>query len=97
MNIEIDAVLMCDSHHGQYVPQVFAQTVNWDLCHNYSKWAKDTLLDGPDNEFYWNAMTEIEDRLVIQSEGKEYVLVWSMGDLFAVNFDHVELFCKVYP
>lgn len=46
--------ILVDSRHGQYCPQVFAQTINREKFPNISEESWNILLEGPDNEMYWD-------------------------------------------
>lgn len=91
MTIEFKQVLLVDSHHGQYIPQVFAETVKRDLCKGISQEQWDILESGPENELYWDVMTEIENTCEIVSEGDTYTLYYN-GDLWAISGDVPEDF-----
>jgi hypothetical protein len=75
--------LLVDSHHGQYVPQVFAETIKRELFPSITAedWA--ILEAGPDHESYWDAWSDIE----MSAETSDGVSLWSSeGDLWAVNW-----------
>ena len=75
--------LLVDSHHGQYVPQVFAETVRRDLF-GESISAEDwqILSAGPDHEQYWYAW----DSVLNSAETADGVSLWQDGDLWAVRW-----------
>lgn len=75
--------LMVDSRHGQYVPQVFAETVRREMFGD-SISAKDfeIISAGPDAEFYWDAW----DSIMNSAETTDGVTLWQDGDLWAVNW-----------
>lgn len=85
--IENCAVLIADSHHGQYIPQLVVKgEINnplwdWTECN-----AEDiqACIDGPDNEWYWDAWCNIEQSVrITDSEGNEYFL-FQNEDLWAI-------------
>jgi hypothetical protein len=85
--IENDAILIADSHHGQYIPQLVVEgelnnpNWNWTKC---NKEDIDVVLDGVENEFYWDAWCDIEDSVEItDNEGTKYFLIFN-EDLWAV-------------
>ena len=84
---EYEIVTLVDSHHGQYIPQIFAQTVNKSLCKGVPDTDWDILERGLslDNEFYWDTMIDAETNCEIHdSNGKVWTLYYN-GDLFAVT------------
>lgn len=50
-----DMQLAIDSHHGVYVPQFFVQQFDKYRISNIRKDVLDSLLNGPDDEFYWES------------------------------------------
>lgn len=75
--------LLVDSHHGQYVPQVFAEIANRDLFGetiSAEDWA--ILEAGPDHEHYWDCW----DDVLNSAETEDSVSLWQDGDLWAVNW-----------
>ena len=75
--------LMVDSHHGQYIPQIFAEIVRRDLF-GESISAEDfaILESGPDHESYWDAW----DAVLNSAETADGVSLHQDGDLWAVNW-----------
>ena len=78
VNLE-NALLMVDSHHGIYIPQIFVKNVildestelNWQ---NGSQDQIDTAIEdckNPDNEFYWESWEWIIDNLLIYNQTTE--------------------------
>lgn len=75
--------LLVDSHHGQYVPQVFAETVRRDLFGTTISAEDWTILEaGPDHEHYWDCW----DDVLNSAETEDGVSLWQDGDLWAVNW-----------
>jgi hypothetical protein len=75
--------LLVDSHHGQYVPQIFAETIKRELFPSITAedWA--IIEAGPDHESYWDAWHDIE----MSAETSDGISLWSSeGDLWAVNW-----------
>lgn len=74
--------LLVDSRHGQYVPQVFAETIKRELFPSITDedWA--ILETGPDHESYWDAWYDI----TMSAETSDGVSLWQDGDLWAVNW-----------
>ena len=75
--------LLVDSHHGQYVPQVFAETVRRELF-GESISAEDwqILSAGPEHEHYW----ETWESVLNSAETSDGVSLWQDGDLWAVRW-----------
>ena len=74
--------LAVDSHCGVYAPQIFAQRFHSELTDLYvqGKLNPQTfqdVLDGPDNEFYWDSWLEILDNAVLKMAGKHYAILQS--------------------
>ena len=77
--------LLVDDHHGQYIGQVFAETIKRDLFPTITAedWA--ILETGPDHELYSEVSCELE-----QHETEDGVsLYWHEGALWAVNWSHI--------
>lgn len=74
--------LLVDSHHGQYVPQVFAETIKRELFPSITDedWA--ILEAGPDHESHW----DVWDDITMTAETSDGVSLWQDGDLWAVNW-----------
>jgi len=75
--------LMVDCHHGIYIPQIFAETVNRDLFGDSISAEDYAILEsGPDHEAYWDAW----DSILSSAETEDGVSLWQDGDLWAVNW-----------
>lgn len=76
--------LLVDDHHGQYIPQVFAQKYdmpNWHVSEENAA----ILLEGPEHEWYWEAWEEVlQDAYFCNSNGRKYTLdLAESGNVFA--------------
>jgi hypothetical protein len=74
--------LIIDSNAGIYVPKIFAENfaVLWD---GYDSEDIEILMNGPDNEYYWEAWDNVlRDSYVIDTEGRKWVL-YQDSDLWA--------------
>ena len=76
--------LICDSHHGIYCPQITIQSLLPEIVAQFEPDDVKTVLDGPDNEFYWESWENILDQ-TFTFEGKTYRLeqdedVWMLEE-----------------
>lgn len=96
MTIENNAILIANSHHGQYIPQLIAQGEIINPLWDWSKVSEDdkkALLDGPDNEWYWDAWSNALDNITVNFEGVQYFLchnddLWLIPDDCADQIEH---------
>lgn len=74
--------IIVSSHHGQYVPQVFAlEYQNWK---NISNEDMDILVQGPDHEWYYETWFNVmNEASFTDTNGNKWVL-YEDGDLFAI-------------
>lgn len=79
--IENDAVLLCDSHHGVYMPQIVMQNEinneHWDFS-GVSQQNIDLLLkeNSQEDEWYWEAWQDVENNtIIIDEDGTRYYIV----------------------
>jgi len=85
----LECECMLDSARGIYIPQNFAE------CYNMEEWGiskedEKILLDGPDNEEYWETWSEV--LFEAQYTDKDADVTWCLhqgesGDLFAVQYN----------
>lgn len=79
--------IVCDSHHGQYLPQVYATNCAEFLeAGGITKEYIKTLQDGPDCEWYWETWETMINNFKIKVDGKTFTL-YQDGDLFLVALD----------
>jgi hypothetical protein len=63
--------LLVDCHHGIYVPQVFAETVNIKLFTGIKESDIKILLRGPDAKHYWDAwVCVLEGAKMLDAKGR---------------------------
>ena len=73
--------LLVDSHHGVYVPQIFAQMVQADQIEADDK---SILLEGPENEDYWETWEDVLNYCELtDTDGQKFTLHHD-SDLWAV-------------
>ena len=78
-------VELVDSHHGIYVPQIFAQTfIGWRMTLEDER----ILQEGPDNPVYWETWDAVLGDAEIEIDGHTWTLHQD-EDLWAVRDDHV--------
>ena len=78
--------LLVDSHHGIYVPMVFAKTyIGWTMTLEDER----ILQEGPDNPVYWEAWDAVLGYASFELDGWVWFLDQNEGDLWAVREDHV--------
>ena len=75
--------IIVSSHHGQYVPQVFASECNhWN---NISSDDLDILSQGPDHEWYYETWFNVlNEANYTDKQGNKWVL-YEDADLFAIS------------
>jgi hypothetical protein len=67
--------LLVDGHHGVYVPQVFAETVNLQQFSGIRDEDLQTVLTGPDANAYYDAWANILDSAeLIDHQGHRWLL-----------------------
>jgi hypothetical protein len=71
-------VLAVDSHNGIYSPKFFIEWYRGFIVNNdngvMDSDIKD-VLDGPDNEFYWEAWEDIMNNAVLEINGVRYTIM----------------------
>lgn len=84
--------LLINDHHGQYIPQLFAEQFRNYVHPASSKeitdedW--DILLAGPEHEFYWDTWTAVLDNCILVDEnGREFSLMQEQ-DVWAIPVPH---------
>jgi hypothetical protein len=79
------SILFADSSRGQYIPQFFAESVDWNQLDNWNEDERAILLSGPDNEFYWETWDSVMDN--VQTVDGGILVQGESGDLFIVYRD----------
>ena len=77
------STLILDSSRGVYIPQVFAETIDWNMLDNWNEEQKAILLAGPYHESYWDVWNEILDNCETVDGGKLH----QDGDVWVVYVD----------
>ena len=83
-------VLLVDSNHGAFIPQVFAEQIDpeqWTIsADDYA-----ILLSGPEHEYYWDTWeTVLESAEYSDGNGNTYRL-YQDSDLFAICYERLSL------
>lgn len=75
-------IIIADSKHGQYIPQVAAEILaeRWSI----STEDKEILLSGPDHDLYWDTWYHVESTATFTDEQGNTWSLYQDGDLFAV-------------
>lgn len=80
------AVLLLDSHHGVYTPQIIAEQYSHEPHWDWSEVSKEdiqSLLNGVEDENYWEAWCHVLDNVTFEVDNMRYMLA-SNEDLWAV-------------
>ena len=82
------AELYLDSNRGIYIPQNFIECTDPACLSNVDQQDINTLLQGPDDEWYWEAWTNILDNAILTEHrtGKQFNL-YQDGDLWLIPVD----------
>ena len=79
--------LVIDGSAGVYAPKYFAELFGTQLK-NVSKADLETLMEGPDDEWYWEAWQNIEMNGAIEHNGEDWTIYQYEGDVWLVHPDH---------
>lgn len=83
--------LLCDNHHGQYIPQIMVARLVDAGWKGITKEQIDDLNAGPDDcEWYWDSWDMVlNNAQYIDDEGETWFL-WQDGDLWAMTAEEME-------
>ena len=81
-------LILCDSAHGQYIPQIMIERLLDAGWKGISEEDAQTLRNGPGEEWYWEAWENVLNNATLELDGITWTL-WQDGDLFAVAFDEM--------
>jgi len=79
--------LVVDGSAGIYVPYHFAQLFG-DQLKNVKPEDLETLLDGPYDEWYWEAWQNIEMNGTIEFQGEDWTIYQYEGDVWLIHPEH---------
>jgi hypothetical protein len=77
--------LLVDDHHGQYVAQVFAETIKRDLFPAVDAETWSILESGPDHELYVEVSCDLDSWETVDGVG----ILWQDGALWAVDWSYI--------
>lgn len=77
--------LLVDDHHGQYVGQVFAETIKRELFPDVSADDWQILESGPDHESYFDVSNDIDSWTTEDGLG----IMWQDGALWVYDPQHI--------
>ena len=83
-----DAKMQCylDDSRGIYIPQAFAQITKRECVLNVRDEDWETLLAGPDHEWYWEAWSAVCDQaLIVDPTTGEQWTIYQDGDCFLIE------------
>ena len=82
-----NAILLIDGHHGIYIPKIIAEDIIEGrlLVKNFDdiKWELSEL-GNPDNESYWDAWSQLMDKVILLNKNKEEYYIYQDDDVWAV-------------
>lgn len=83
--------LLCDSHHGQFIPQIMARRLHNSGWFGVEIEKVVELEAGPyDNEWYWDTWNDILNSAVYTDENGQKWYLHHDGDLFAATESELE-------
>ena len=80
-------ILVSDAH-GVYVPMQFIKSHDLSLWNGIDQEDVDTIMKGPDDEYYWDSWSNILQSATYQHGGDQYFL-YQDGDVFAICYDNL--------
>ena len=76
--------LLCDSHHGVYIPQIMVGRLVSAGWQGIPDWCAEILSAGPDHDDYWEAWAHVQDHATFTDADGSVWYLWQDGDLWAV-------------
>ena len=80
---------LVDNHHGVYIPQIFAKTIDRSKVKHVTEEDWEILKSGPDHEEYWDTWDTVLRNAEIVADGVTYRLHHDM-DLWALTEAELE-------
>jgi hypothetical protein len=85
--LPLNAELYASDHHGIYIPQYFAESIQREYLGGVSDEDMQILLDGPESEYYWDAWDMVLNNAVLTDKSGKRWTLWQDGDLWIVPED----------
>jgi len=82
-----NAELYASDRHGIYIPQYFAESIVRECLSGVSDDDVQTLIDGPDSEYYWDSWDVVLNNAVLTDKNGKRWTLWQDGDLWLVPED----------
>ena len=76
--------LLCDSHHGIYIPQIMVGRLVSSGWQGISDWCLEVLSAGPYHDDYWEAWEQVLGHATFTDESGSTWYLYHDGDLWAV-------------
>ena len=76
--------LLCDSHHGVYIPQLMVGRLVSAGWQGVPDWCLTVLSVGPDDDEYWMAWDYVLTHATYTDADGSVWYLWQDGDLWAV-------------
>lgn len=90
-----NTVLLIDSHHGQYIPQIAAEILtDWDI----GSQDLETLSAGPEDPYYWDTWDRVLNNAIrVDEDGLRWQLyqdsdLWAYCDELMTDDEYFNLF-----
>lgn len=78
--------ILFDANRGQYIPQNFAEEIDHSKFTGIESNDIETLLNGPEDEWYWEAWQNVLDNAEYTTDAGTWTL-YQDGDVFLLNDD----------
>lgn len=86
---EANPILLVDSHHGIYIPQIFAEGYSCRLTKPLTEEQVNDL-KLPENEFYWETWDDVLNMTIKDDNGIEHSIIQNDGDVWAIPCDMMD-------
>lgn len=88
-----NAILIMDGRHGVHLPRLFVEQYEQNILnmHDVAAAVYD-IKQGLNNEFYWEAWSDLLDRAIIVklTNRAQYILHQNDGDLWGIPVEEIE-------
>jgi hypothetical protein len=76
------SILYASDSRGVFIPQYFAESVNRGCLSGVTDSDMETLLSGPDTDWYWEAWDSVIDSAVVTDQHGQRWTLYQDGDLW---------------